>query len=266
MVCESYLDGGMRYLEAGSGWPVVLLHAFPLSADMWRPQLEHPPAGWRLIAPDLRGFGPAAGPPATSPLTMDDMAGDVVALLDALEIERATIGGLSMGGYVTFALFRRAPERFVRLLLADTRAGADSPEGRAARERMLELVRRDGPAAVADEMLPKLLGETTTRERPGVAAAVRTLIESNSTAGIAGGIEAMMTRPDSTPLLARIGLPALVMVGAEDALTPPAEAQTMHQALTRSQLVSLPGAGHLSNLETPDAFSTALSNFLASNL
>lgn len=269
MVSESSFAGDagrIRYLESGSGWPVVLLHAFPLSADMWRPQLERPPDGWRLIAPDLRGFGPAAdGPSPGGPVTMDDMAADVEELLDTLEIERAAIGGLSMGGYVTFALFRRAPERFQRMVLADTRAPADTSEGRAARQRMLELLRRGGAAAVAGEMLPKLLGETTRRERPELEAVVRGMIEANSTAGIAGGIEAMMTRPDSTPLLAGIALPALIMVGAEDTLTPPTDAEAMQQQLTRSHLVSLPGAGHLSNLEAPDTFSVALANFLASN-
>jgi 3-oxoadipate enol-lactonase len=257
----------MRYLEAGSGWPVVLLHAFPLSADMWRPQLERAPDGWRLIAPDLRGFGPAAREQtATGPTTMDDMAMDVVALLDTLELERATVGGLSMGGYVTFALFRRAPERFLRMVLADTRSQADTADGREARRTMMDLVRREGPGAVAQQMLPKLLGETTRRTNPGVEATVRRLIEANESAGIAGAIEAMMERPDSTPLLENIGLPALIVVGAEDTLTPPADSESMNRQLRRSHVVTLPGAGHLSSLEAPDAFSMALANFLASNL
>jgi pimeloyl-ACP methyl ester carboxylesterase len=270
MVSEAFYVGAagrMRYLEAGSGWPVVLLHAFPLSADMWRPQLEQAPDGWRLIAPDLRGFGRSAGPSSSAgPTTMDDLAADIVQLLDILELERATIGGLSMGGYVTFALFRRAPERFFRMILADSRAQADTPDGREARHKMLELVRRGGARAVADEMLPKLLGESTRRERPDVAQRVRNLIEVNETPGIAGAIEAMMTRPDSTPLLASIGVPALIVVGAEDTLTPPADSESMNRQIRRSQLVTLPQAGHLSSLEVPDAFSTALANFLASNL
>jgi pimeloyl-ACP methyl ester carboxylesterase len=257
----------MRYLEAGSGWPVVLLHAFPLSADMWRPQLEQAPDGWRLIAPDLRGFGHSAGAETpTAPTTMDDMAADVIQLLDTLELGRATIGGMSMGGYVTFALFRRAPERFFRMILADTRPQADTPEGREARRTMLELVRRGGARAVAGEMLPKLLGETSKRERPELEEAVRDMIEINGTPGIAGAIEAMMTRPDSTPLLSAIGVPALILVGAEDTLTPPADSESMNRQIGRSQLVILPRAGHLSSLESPDAFSRALASFLASNL
>lgn len=255
----------IRYLEAGAGWPVVLVHAFPLSADMWRLQLESVPDGFRFITPDVRGFGGETPGPAAQP-TMDDLAADVEALLNALEIERAVIGGLSMGAYIVFALFRRAPERFSGMILADARAQADTPEGRQARRAMSDLVRRDGPAAVADRMIPKLLGDTTHRDRPGVTAEVRRLILANSAAGIDGALHAMMTRPDSTPDLARISVPTLVIVGEEDVLTPVADSELLHQSIERSQLVVLDTAGHLSCLETPDEFSIALSNFLASNL
>jgi pimeloyl-ACP methyl ester carboxylesterase len=229
---------------------------------MWRPQLEAPPQGWRLIAPDLRGFGPSAGDAAA---TMDDMASDVAAFLDALEIDRATIGGLSMGGYVTFALFRLAPERFNGVVLADTRAQADTPQGREGRRKMLDLLRERGPSGIADDMLPKLLGETSKRERPRLQAVVREMIEANSAEGIRGAIEAMMGRPDSTPQLERMTCPTLVLVGDEDTLTPPADAGALDLQLSRSHLVTLPRAGHLSNLEAPDDFTRALSDFLTSN-
>jgi 3-oxoadipate enol-lactonase len=257
--------GRARVLEAGSGWPVVLLHAFPLSADMWRPQLQRVADGWRLIAPDLRGFGPAAAA-ITGPGTMDGLAEGVEAVLDALEVDRAAVGGLSMGGYVTFAMYRRNPGRFTAVVLADTKATADTAEGREARRKMIELVRREGAGAVADQMLPKLLGETSRRERPQLAVSVRGLVEANAPDGIAAAIEAMTGRPDSTPLLPSISVPALIVVGSEDTLTPPADAEAMQQKLGRSRLVVLPGAGHLSNMETPDAFSQALADFLGSNL
>jgi pimeloyl-ACP methyl ester carboxylesterase len=270
MIREAHVtieDRKTRYLEAGSGWPVVLIHAFPLNADMWRPQLERVPDGWRFIAPDLRGFGPASGPPSVPPATaVDDFAGDVGTLLDRLHIDRAIIGGLSMGGYVTFALFRKSPERFSGLMLADTKASADSAEGREGRRKMIELVRASGATAVADQMLPKLLGAASTTARPELQSEVRQMIESTSVAAIAGALEALSNRPDSTPDLARMTCPALIVVGAEDVLTPVADAEAMDRRIARSSLVVLPGAGHLSNLESPDAFSRALADFLASSV
>ena len=253
-----------RYLESGAGWPVVLVHAFPLNAEMWRPQLRRVPEGFRFIAPDLRGFGESAGDFAQLP-TMDDYAADIAGLLDALEIERAVIGGLSMGGYVTFALFRDAPERFAGLVLADTRSPADTPAGRDGRRTMTELVRSQGVGAVADQMLPKLLGETTRRENPDIADLVRQVIESNTPNAVEGALHALMHRPDSTPDLGRITSPTLIVVGEEDGLTPTADSQALHKAISRSHLVVIPGAGHLSSIEDSDGFSRALEDFLRSN-
>jgi 3-oxoadipate enol-lactonase len=253
----------VRYLEAGSGWPLVLLHGFPLHADMWRPQLEQSPAGWRLLAPDLRGFGPSADGVAR---TLNDMAGDLVEWLDALRIERAVIGGLSMGGYVTLALFRSAPERFTGLILANTRSAADSDEARAGRDTMSALVREKGPAAVADAMLPKLLGETSRRTHPELESLIRALVAANRADGLDGAIHAMKSRADATPLLPGIGLPALVIAGAEDTIVPTHESEEMNRLLPRSHLVVLPRAGHLSNLENAADFSEALGNFLRANI
>jgi 3-oxoadipate enol-lactonase len=255
----------IRYLEAGSGWPVVLIHAFLLHADMWRPQLERVPEGWRFIAPDMRGFGPdaVAQPDQT---TLDCMAGDVSQLLDALGIDSAVIGGLSMGGYITFALFRRAPERFSSMILADTKAQKDTPEGLEARRQLIELARAEGARAVADSMLPKLLGPSAAKRRPNLAATVRTMIEGASVPGIVGAIEAMIGRPDSRPDLTQIACPTLVIVGDEDVLTPVSDAADMQNEIARSRLVILPEAGHLSNLEAPDGFALAMSDFLTSNL
>jgi 3-oxoadipate enol-lactonase len=264
-VREIVVDIGrpVRYLEGGAGWPVVLLHGFPLTADLWRPQLESPPRGWRFLAPDLRGFGPAATGAAT---TLDAMAADVVSWLDALRIERAVIGGLSMGGYVTFALYRMAPERFTALVLANTRAGADSQDERRNRDTMAALVREKGAAALADAMLPRLLGGTARRSRPALASTVQALVAANPAEGLAGALEAMKTRPDSTTLLPAIGRPALVVAGAEDAIVPREESEEMNRLLPRSQLAVIPGAGHLSNLENPGGFSEVLGNFLRSHL
>jgi len=267
MVRESRATIGgrtVRYLEAGSGWPVVLIHAFPLNADMWRPQLERVPEGWRFIAPDLRGFGPDAAAPGS--ITLDDMAGDIAALLDELAIDPAVIGGLSMGGYLTFALFRRAPERFSGMILADTRASADTPEGLEGRRQMITMARSQGASGVAQSMLPKLLGKSSHEKRPDLSPRVRAMIERSSTDGIVAAIEAMMARPDSTKDLSRISCPTLVIVGEEDVLTPVADAVALQNQIARSRLVILPQAGHLSNLEVPDGFALAVSDFLSSNL
>src|SRR3954447_10105307 len=146
---REHVVDGIRYLEAGAGWPVVLIHAFPLGPEMWTPQLARVPDGWRFIAPDLNGLAVNL-PPEGGRTTMDDYARGIARLLDRLEIDNATIGGLSMGGYVTFALFRLAPERFTGVILADTRPGADSPEGKAARAKMRELLGAHGRSAIAD--------------------------------------------------------------------------------------------------------------------
>ena len=258
--------GRLRYLEAaaaGSERPrgtLLLIHAFPLNARMWEPQLALAANGWRVIVPQLRGMdGGSTDQAATS---MDEHAGDVVDLLDALHIEDAVVGGLSMGGYVAFALVRHAARYIRGLVLADTRPQADTPEGVEGRRKMLALVREKGPAAVADEMIPKLLGEQTRRTRPDVAQTVRALIMSSSADAIANAITALMTRADSTPLLATIHVPTLIVVGEQDTITPPALSEQMYQAIKGSEYVAIPDAGHLSNLEQPEAFNAALARFL----
>ena len=254
--------GKLRYLEAPPQGDrprgtLVLLHAFPVNARMWEPQLALAAHGWRVVAPHLRGFdGGVTDPPAS---TVDDYAGDVVDLLDALHVEDAVIGGLSMGGYAAFAILRHAP-RYVRgLILADTRSQADTPEGVEGRKRMLQLLADRGPSAVVDEMIPKLLGATS---QAALGDRVRALALSNPPAAIAGAIHALMTRPDSTPLLGTIHCPTLIVVGEEDTLTPPALSEEMHRAIAGSELVIVPGAGHLSSLEQPEAFNSALASFL----
>jgi pimeloyl-ACP methyl ester carboxylesterase len=227
---------------------------------MWEPQLALASGGWRVIAPQLRGMDGGSTDPSAS--SMDDYAADVIDLLDALRIEDAVIGGLSMGGYVAFALFRHAPRYFRGMILADTRPQADTPEGIEGRTRMLALVREKGPAGVADEMIPKLLSERTRQHRPDVVDRVRELIVANSADALTGAITALMTRPDSTPLLRTIHCPTLILVGDGDTITPPALSQEMHGAIGGSELVVVAGAGHLSSLEQPDACNDALARFL----
>jgi pimeloyl-ACP methyl ester carboxylesterase len=251
----------LRYFEAGSGRPLVLIHAFPVSAEMWRPQLDRVPDGWRFIAPDVRGFGAAAIEPGTTP-TIDDYAADIIALMDMLRLDRVVMAGLSMGGYITFALRRLASDRISGLILADTRSQPDTAEALKGRRALLEKVRDRGVRAVIDELMPKLLGETSRRERADVLAHLTGLIEANAAGAIEAAIHALMSRPDSTPDLATIRCPTLVVVGEEDTITPVSEAEALQRAIAGSSLAVLPRAGHLSNLESPDEFSAALHRFL----
>jgi 3-oxoadipate enol-lactonase len=226
---------------------------------MWEPQLSLAEHGWRVIAPHYRGMDGVDDPPAAS---MDDYAADVFDLLDSLHIEEAVVAGLSMGGYVAFALFRHAPRYFQGLVLADTRSQADTPEAVEGRKRLLAVVKEKGPAAVAEEMIPKLLGETARRENPALVGQVRALILSNSSEAIAGAITALMTRQDSTPLLASIHCPTLVVVGDEDTLTPQAMSRDLQRGIAGSELAVIRNAGHLSSLEQSAAFNAELARFL----
>ena len=257
----------IAWLESGAGWPVILLHAFPMNADMWRPQLAAVPDGWRFIAPDLRGFGQTPfSNEADGRLALDDYASDMGCLMDALELDSAIIGGLSMGGYVTFAMFRQAPPRFSGMILADTRPQADTQQAREGRVRLREVLAQEGPTGVAEQMLPKLLSERTRRERPALVDHTRRIAVSNQSRAIDAAIVAMMDREDSTRDLARISCATLVIAGADDSVTPVADAESMHLAIPRSILTIIPDAAHLSNVEQPEAFSKALSDFLVAHL
>lgn len=255
----------IAYLDSAPGKAdlrtYLLLHAFPIGANLWEPQMRSIPGGWRLITPDLRGFGGSTELDSAS-AAMSDYADDVATLLDELKIKRAVIGGASMGGYAALAFLQLAGNRVDGLVLANTRAGADSPEARANRRNMLALLDREGPSGVAREMMPKLLGKTTRESNPGIEANVRRLIKQQSPIGIRSAIQRMMHRPDSTPLLARTKLPALVITGDEDELIPVDESRGMAAAIPGATLVIIAKAGHLANLEQPDAFNNALNTFL----
>ena len=242
---------------------MVLVHGFPLAASMWEPQLKAVPAGWRVIAPDLRGFGGSTIERDSESPSMDDYAADVIDLLRELGIASAVVGGCSMGGYVTFAVLRKAPGVVRALVLVDTRGGADSSEGRANRRSMLAVVDREGASGVARDMMPKLLGKTTIEERSDVESGVRRLIKQQTPAAIRGAIRRMIDRPDSFATLAGVKAPALVIVGEEDTLTPVDESRKLVAALAHAELAILPRAGHLANIEQPEAFNATLSAFLS---
>jgi 3-oxoadipate enol-lactonase len=253
----------MAYDDVGTGQPVVFLHGFPLDRRMWAPQTAALAVQARCLTPDLRGLGetPLATPLAP-PLSIDQYADDVAALLDALAIDRATVVGLSMGGYVAFALWRRHPERVSAFVLAHTRATADTDEVRDRRRTLIRLARERGSRAVAEVQIEGLVGKTTRRERPEVVEQLGRLVAASPAEGLVGALTAMMTRPDSSPLLATITVPTLVVAGEEDALVPPREARALQEAIPGSRLAVIAGAGHLSNFERPDEFNARLLGFL----
>jgi pimeloyl-ACP methyl ester carboxylesterase len=246
-----------------AGNVVLLIHAFPLAASMWEAQFKALPSGWRLIAPDLRGFGGSTMDQEPEPPSIDDYADDVIALLGELDVPQAAIGGCSMGGYVTFAVLRKSPQLARAVLLVDTRAGADTPEGRANRRAMLAVVDREGAAGVVREMLPKLLGKTTHQERSDVESNVRRLIKQQAPAAIRGAVLRMMERPESYETLEAVKVPVLIVVGEEDTLTPPADSQKMADLLAQAELAVIARAGHLASLEQPDEFNRAFAGFLS---
>jgi pimeloyl-ACP methyl ester carboxylesterase len=252
----------LDYRDYGTGIPLVFLHAFPVNQQLWTDQLDKLQNHCRAISLDLRGFGQSTALEGT--ISMDQMAADVRELLTALGIHRVVLVGLSMGGYVSFAFYRMYRESVRAMVLADTRATADTPEARERRYKSADRVERNGVSSITEETVSALLGHTSIEQRPSVVQRVRTMIESNSPAGIAGAQRGMAARRDSTDLLPDVDIPVLVISGAEDNLTPVAEMESMQKAIRGSRLMVIEAAGHLSNIECPDEFNAALLDFIES--
>ncbi|GIV95678.1 MAG: alpha/beta hydrolase [Herpetosiphonaceae bacterium] len=250
----------LHYHDEGEGLPILLIHAFPLSGAMWDAQREELRGDYRILTPDLRGFGQSEAPEGS--YTMDQQADDMRALLDQAGIDKAVLCGLSMGGYIALAFARRYPDRLAGLILADTRAGADDEQGKQNRDRLAQLARDRGAAAVAGELLPKMFTTQTFEENPGLIASTRYLMESQPVNGIVGALLGMRDRPDSTPMLGQIRVPALIIVGDQDQLTPLSHAQTLQQGIPGARLEQIENASHLSNMERPAAFNQVLRSFL----
>jgi pimeloyl-ACP methyl ester carboxylesterase len=252
----------LGYEEAGHGRPVVWLHAFPLDRQMWRGQLKALSTKGRMLAADLRGFGESSQ--FTDEPSIDRMADDVTLLLDRLGItETVVVAGLSMGGYVALALARRHARRLAGLILADTRAEADGPQARSGREQMIALAEKGSAAAVIDQMMPRMVSEWTRQERPQVIEEIRRIACAQSTQAIGNAQRAMRDRADSKELLNRIRVPTLLIVGALDAIAPPSVADELAAGILATKRVTIANAGHLSSLERPEDFNSAVETFLA---
>jgi len=247
--------------DAGSGLAVMLLHGYPFDRAMWRAQVAFLSAnGYRAIAPDLRGLGETK---ATGPVsTMDEMARDVAALMDELEIDRAVICGLSMGGYVALEFVHLFHTRVSGLVLAGTRAPADNEQEKLVREQQAQRILAEGLNGIAEATLPKLLAPKTLAEKPDVVAQVRQMILRSDPNGAAAAQRGMAVRRDYSGDLARIALPALIIVGREDPIRPVADAEFMHRMIANSRLEIIEDAAHMTNMEQPAVFNRTLLRFL----
>lgn len=248
-------------VDQGEGSPLVLVHGFPLSHAMWNAQIPVFAAEHRVIAPDLRGFGESVDTDGT--VSMEDFADDLAAMLDFLTVdEPIVLCGLSMGGYIALQFVRKYRKRLRGIVFCDTRASADLPETVEYRLKLARLVIASGTQPVAEAMLPKAVGRKTFADRPEVVEAVRAMILSSDPTGVAAASRGMAVRPDMTALLPTIDLPTLVVVGADDALTPVDEMRRMADAIPQARFKVVPDAGHLAPLENPLVFNAALATFL----
>jgi 3-oxoadipate enol-lactonase len=240
---------------------VVLLHAFPLSTRMWRPQIDALSGRYDVIAADHRGFGESEA--GDGQYTIELFVDDLFTVLDHLHLERVVACGLSMGGYVLLRALEREPARFQGVVLADTRSQADDDAGKLARAASIRAIKSDGVESFAEQFSKKLIGPTSLARRTELRDEVGDMIRRNQVLPICGALLALAARTDTTEALRKLQVPALIVVGEEDTITPPAQSHAMAQAAPGAKLVEIPEAGHLSNLENPDAFNRALLGFLA---
>jgi 3-oxoadipate enol-lactonase len=258
---SQYRPGPVAYVDRGEGPPVVLLHAFPLNGSMWEAQAAALENSWRLVAPDLPGFGRSSHTPAQP--DMRYYADTVGALLDKLGVETVALVGLSMGGYVAFECLRRFPQRVSALVLANTRPDADAEEARKSRYEAARRVSEEGVEVLAELQMERLLSGKTRERRPEIVSRVRAMILQSTPGGAVAALGAMRERVDSTPLLSRITVPTLVIGGEEDTISSPEVMAAMAEKIPTARHEVLAGAGHLSNLEAPDRFNSALEGFLS---
>ena len=253
-------DIQLAYDDVGVGHVVVLIHGYPFNRSLWTEQTDALTSRFRVVTPDLRGFGESDS--SEGPVTMNRMAQDVAELMDQLGIEQAVIGGLSMGGYVALAFVKQFPSRVKALVLADTRAQADTEEGKQTRHQQAEKALSEGMAGIADAMLPKLLTPDTVSKRPEVVKRVRDMMLKTKPQGAASALLGMAERDDLSEFISTIRVPTMILVGREDALTPLADSEKMQSKIAPSRLVVIENAGHVSNLEQTEQFNFALIRFL----
>lgn len=255
------LPDGLSYADQGTGDPIVLLHGFPLDRRIWDGQIAKLSQRYRVIAPNLRGFGQS---PRSDPFTIESLADDIHLFIDQLAARPCVLAGLSMGGYVALAYVRKYAQDLRGLILVDTKSEADDAKGREARGKMIDLVRSSGADAVAAQMLPRMLAPAALLSRPDVVKQLRTIMENCPGQTIEYALGAMRDRPDRTSELSLIKVPTLVIVGDADVITPPEGAQKMAEAIVGAKFEVIRGAGHMSPMEQPEQVNRVIERFLAS--
>jgi pimeloyl-ACP methyl ester carboxylesterase len=251
----------LKFYEQGEGLPVVLIHGFPLCRQMWRPQSHTlADAGYRVICPDLPGFGES--PLGEGPVSISSYADAVIGLLDELGIEKAVVGGMSMGGYVLLNLVERYPERLLGAMFLVTRAAADDAAGKEKRTLLAAEANAGNQLIVPDTFAQVLFAPDTPQKDPELVADVRQWMESTSPAGIIGGLLAMRDRDDYVAKLAAFDLPTLVVGAEQDQAVPPDHSRVLADNLANVGLKIIAGAGHMANLEQPELFNEVLVGFL----
>jgi len=250
----------LRYTDQGQGLPVILLHGFPLDGRIWEAQAAELSKTHRVIVPDLLGFGKTSG---DQRFTLEAQADAVHALATELGALPCVLGGLSMGGYVAFAFARKYATDLKGLILVDTKAAGDDATAKEGRQKMIDLVRKDGPKAISDQMLPKMLTDATIKNNAMLAGRLRTIMESQSARTIENALTALRNRPDHEAFLPSITVPTQVIVGEADPITPPKIAEAMCKAIPRCSVAVIRGAAHLSSMEQPAEVTKVMRTFLA---
>jgi len=249
----------LYHVEKGKGLPVVLVHGFPLDGRMWEQQVAALSDRYRVVAVDLPEFGKSA---SRGEFTMDSLAEAIHDHLVAINARPCVLAGLSMGGYIALAFAKKYPSDLVGLMLVDTKAEEDTAQAKEGRGKMIEVARTQGSKAIAEQMMPKMISEQRLKHSPAVVGRLREIMENCPAKTIEHALAAMRDRPDRTEMLASIAAPTLIIVGQEDAITPPKVAEEMKKQIPKAELVIVPGAGHMSPMEQPSLVTNAMRQFL----
>lgn len=257
-----YGDTGIEYEIHGrrTGIPVVLIHGFPFSKEMWRPQIDALKDHYYAVTYDVRGHG--GSDTGDGQYSVEYFVDDLIALLDHLRISRAVTAGLSMGGYIALRAIERHPDRFRGLVLADTRSEPDGNDGRVKRASQARSIKTEGMEKFTETFLGAVFFEKTFRNNPDAVERIRKIILGTNPLAASGTLLALAARTDTTPSLYNISVPTLILVGQHDTITPPSAAQAIKSKIPGSEIHIIPNAAHLSNIENPEEFNGHLLNFL----